>query len=115
MPTPIRRACTLALVAAATLMSGCIAVDKTMPPDHAGAHAPEPPRAQMVAFDSNPRRAEVWVDGNFVGTTPLRYPLEPGDHRVELRAPGYQSWARTLHVVAGSDSNVSVNLVATTE
>jgi hypothetical protein len=37
-----------------------------------------------LLVDSEPRRAEVFVDGSFVGFTPVNYGLRPGMHDVEI-------------------------------
>lgn len=60
-----------------------------------------------VAFEIEPQDAEIYVDGNYMGTTgeysatsrPL--PLPPGRHRIELRAQGYQSVSVDVDVVPG--------------
>lgn len=51
------------------------------------ADSPFKAHSTPVSIESRPDMAEVWVDGKFVGTTPLGYRLLPGDHKVELVRP----------------------------
>lgn len=47
-----------------------------------------------LTVESEPDGAEVWVDGKQVGTTPLRAPLAPGKHEIDVIKVG----RRTKHV-----------------
>ncbi|HYX67817.1 MAG TPA: PEGA domain-containing protein [Terriglobales bacterium] len=74
--------------------------------------APSPETAPAtVSVDSTPRGAEIYVDGDFVGSAPSMLKLAPGKHSIRLTAKGYADWTRELSVLAGS----SVNLAATLE
>jgi len=50
----------------------------------------------MLVVESEPEGAEVWVDGKQVGTTPLRVPVAPGQHEIDVIKQG----RRTKHVDA---------------
>jgi hypothetical protein len=63
-----------------------------------------------VMFHSKPDNAEVFVDGEFRGSTPVNLHLTAGAHKVELRLEGFQAWERELVVVAGDDTRVAVTL-----
>jgi hypothetical protein len=60
-----------------------------------------------LSFDMSPANAEVFVDGQDYGPvssfSPTSQPLSltPGRHRVELRAPGYETMMFDADVVAG--------------
>jgi len=60
-----------------------------------------------VSFEIAPATAQVFVDGSPVGTvgefTPTTRPLSltPGRHRIEIRAPGYQTMDFDADIVAG--------------
>jgi hypothetical protein len=63
-------------------------------------------RAQVGALtvEANVPDAEVVVDGKVVGKLPLPDPifLDPGSHRVEVKAPGYESSTRVAVMNAGT-------------
>ncbi len=59
-----------------------------------------PDRAR-VRLDATPNGAEVIIDGQPAGRTPLSTELKSGRHRLEVRAPGYQTWRTELEVAAG--------------
>jgi hypothetical protein len=60
-----------------------------------------------LSFQITPADAQIFVDGTPVGTTgqftPTSQPLgvPAGHHHVELRAPGYQTMAFDVDIVAG--------------
>lgn len=60
---------------------------------------------------SEPADGEVYVDGTFVGTTPLRnFRLSAGTHQVEVRRTGYSHWARQMLVQAGTPVTLRATL-----
>jgi serine/threonine protein kinase len=64
-----------------------------------------------LLVDSRPVGAEVSVDGRSIGVTPVTLDdLSPGDHRVVLRIPGFNLWATTAQVKAGSRTRVAASL-----
>jgi PKD repeat protein len=83
-------------------------------PATAGSPAtPDAPGVLSVASD--PPDAAVYVDGQFVGRTPLEVKaLPPGDHRVRLVKDGYLENGRVVNVASGKTGNVQVRLTART-
>jgi hypothetical protein len=66
-----------------------------------------------VAFTTNPAGADVYVDGTFVGTTPLtQLRLIVGSHAVEFRKAGFKTWSKPVGVLQGTGTEVSVELEA---
>lgn len=61
---------------------------------------------------SDPPGAEVLVDGEPAGTTPLELPIAAGEHSIVLRLPGHVDEQRRVVVEAGETSAVEVPLVA---
>ncbi|SRR5579875_3019 len=55
-----------------------------------------------VAISSNPRQAEIYVDGEFEGQTPAKLQLPSGLHHFEIKFAHQQKWERDLDVLAGS-------------
>jgi hypothetical protein len=62
--------------------------------------------------DSSPRGADVYVDGNYEGTSPVTVSaLSDGYHRVELHKAGYEVLIKTETVSGGRGSVVRYTLV----
>lgn len=58
----------------------------------------DPAAGTSVVIDSRPDHAEIRLNGKFIGTTPLSYPLPAGVHKIELARPQFESWYRELTV-----------------
>ena len=78
-------------------------------------------RFGTVSLGIAPYNAEIWVDGrrwsNGVGrgrgrgnNDRMALRLEPGRHRIEVRSPGYRTYARDLNVQTGATVTVNVTL-----
>lgn len=68
-------------------------------------------RTGQVSFESNPRGAEVYVDGRFVGTTPTgSIRLESGNYEARFRLSGYQDTYVSFDVRSGGSQTVSAQL-----
>ncbi|MBW1713269.1 MAG: caspase family protein, partial [Deltaproteobacteria bacterium] len=64
------------------------------------AQPPAKTTAQLVV-ESSPSGAEVHLDGRFKGATPLSIDsLPPGQHKIQIKKPGYEDWTETLKVAA---------------
>jgi hypothetical protein len=59
---------------------------------------------------SRPSGAEVIVDGQPVGRTPLSIEVSSGAHTVRLSLPGFNPWQTTVNVQPGSPMRVSGSL-----
>lgn len=65
-----------------------------------------------VVIDSNPRAVQVFIDGNYLGITPMNpIPLEPGIHQLRFIAPGLGETIVQVNVVPGETQNVFVDLL----
>jgi len=68
-------------------------------------------RTGTVSFDSNPRGANVYLDGNHVGSTPTgRMNVDAGNHTVRFSLPGYQDANVSFSLARGEDRQVSTSL-----
>ena len=64
-----------------------------------------------LAFRSAPQGARVFVNGAFVGSTPLvLHNLPVGSRAVRIEADGYQRWSASTQVVANQQTRVSATL-----
>jgi PEGA domain len=68
-------------------------------------------RVAFAQVDSNPKGAEIWVDGASTGqSTPSRIQLPPGLHILTLKLDGYQVAKRTVQVSEGSPVSINESL-----
>ena len=89
----------------AFLLAGCVSVK-----DSGTDVSSPPPVMTSVMFDANYRNAEIYVDGEFRGTTPVSLHLPAGTHKIEVLLGGFETWERELVVVAGNDTRVAAVL-----
>jgi hypothetical protein len=87
------------------------------PAARAGEPAPRPvpttpSDTASILIESTPMDAEVYIDGNFVGTTPYRVTRASAEkHLIEIKKPGYLNWSKELTIIEGSRTQFSANLV----
>jgi S1-C subfamily serine protease len=62
-----------------------------------------------VQFGSEPGGADIYVDGDFVGSTPSKISLAPGEHTIRIARNGYTVWERKMKIEP--DSAPSINAV----
>ncbi|MBW1787705.1 MAG: PEGA domain-containing protein [Deltaproteobacteria bacterium] len=63
------------------------------------------PAAGRLNVTSRPTGAWVFVDGGYVGATPLTIPLPAGAHQVQIRKPGFLPFEEKVRVRAGIERN----------
>jgi PEGA domain len=64
-----------------------------------------------LEISSKPDKADVEIDGRFVGQTPATLPLDGGEHEIKVTRGGYKPWTRTLEVLPGSRTSLEATLV----
>ena len=63
--------------------------------------AAAPPPAVVLRVTSDVDGAEVFIDRRYAGTTPFEsYEVEPGRHRINVSAPGYEGHAEDVEITA---------------
>lgn len=72
-----------------------------------------PDRTGIIAVETDPRDAEIWVNGEKRTTTPgaVRF-LETGRYAVEVRKEGYRTWQKTVSVIGGRVTHANPNPAA---
>lgn len=61
------------------------------------------PAWAVVDFRTTPAGAEVLVDGELVGTTPLAAEILQGQRDVTLKLSGHKAWQEEFDIIAGQD------------
>jgi hypothetical protein len=69
------------------------------------------PKTGTIDVSSTPRGAEVYLDNQFQGTTPVTITgVSPGTHTVELRLGGYEIWTTSGTMEGGGSATVQATL-----
>ncbi|MBD3275648.1 MAG: PEGA domain-containing protein, partial [Candidatus Marinimicrobia bacterium] len=63
-----------------------------------------------VVVNSSPSNAEVWVNGNRMGTTPFRQELDEGSYQVRVTEDGYMDFSRSVNVSESETVDLTANL-----
>ncbi len=72
----------------------------------------EPVHGRM-SVNSTPRGASIYLDGQFLGTTPYHNDEVPaGRYRLTLRSDGYETYTETLNIPEAREVSVSASLKA---
>jgi hypothetical protein len=66
--------------------------------------------ATKITVQSDPAGAEIYLDEQFVGSTPSILSVAPGKHAVRLHAGGRADWSRQLNIQPGSDITLAATL-----
>lgn len=65
-----------------------------------------------MAFDSQPQQAELYVDGTFVGKTPISTEILETGSTIRLELAGYKTYQEQVMVKAGtSDKHPQINMI----
>lgn len=65
--------------------------------------AKTPKISKVIAqITSEPDGAEIYVDGNFVGSTPSKISLSVGEHTIKVTRKGFTDWERKMNIEAES-------------
>jgi PEGA domain len=66
--------------------------------------------ATKITVQSDPPGAEIYLDEQFVGSTPSILSVAPGKHAFRLHAAGRADWSRQVNVLTGSDVTLAATL-----
>ncbi len=58
----------------------------------------------LVEISSKPSNRQVYIDGQYVGRTKLKYNLSPGSHEVRISAPSGPDFTGVLNIPSGARS-----------
>ncbi len=69
------------------------------------------PKFGYLMVYSTPTNAEVYVDGDYVGKTPLKgYKLSTGTHTIKLVRDGYEDYVKTVNINPGETTKIEATL-----
>lgn len=68
-----------------------------------------------LSVRGEPAGAEVFVNGESIGTLPLETAVEPGAHSVEVRADGYSAFSADVEIAQGASFQQNVSLEASSD
>lgn len=71
--------------------------------------------SEVLAVETTPAGAHVFVDGTFLGDTPTEVELIDGERTLRLVLPGYEEATRTVTAVAGTHDTLTLTLSAIPE
>jgi hypothetical protein len=63
-----------------------------------------------VRVHSDPDGADVFLDGNFVSSTPAILRLQPGTYKIAVKMSGYTDWEREVKILSGAEVNLNAKL-----
>lgn len=66
-------------------------------------------RKKVLYVKTVPQNVEVFIDGQFVGITPLKYFIRPGTHQIAMKKNGYMSFRDEIIIGAGSEKLLEYN------
>ena len=69
------------------------------------------PVAGVLRITSNVEKARIFVDGKFVGETPLEAEVAAGSHELKVTKGGYRDLVQKVELMAGQPQNVDLTLV----
>lgn len=52
----------------------------------------------LAVVDSRPSNADIWINGEYEGTTSDQFRLRVGEHQISIDTDGYRQWQRTFSV-----------------
>lgn len=65
-----------------------------------------------LTVTTEPPGAQVFLDGNFAGDTPLELELDEGQHSLRLKLFGFHDSVHEVEAVAGQDETIAMDLEA---
>ncbi|MDQ3035930.1 MAG: PEGA domain-containing protein [Myxococcota bacterium] len=71
--------------------------------------------SELLSVVTEPPGAHVYVDGNFMGETPVEFDLLEGAHSLRVTSRGFEETIREIEARAGRREEISIDLVALPE
>ncbi len=68
---------------------------------------PPPPRVGTISLTSNPLGCSIFIDGEFVGKSPIKLKRNPGTYTIVFELEGYESHTKSVKVTAGKTTKIT--------
>ena len=75
------------------------------------ANRTEEQNANSIFITSEPIGAKAYIEGNFVGNTPIKIPIEAASVNIRVSLNGYSVWEQTVIINKESQNIVKASLV----
>jgi hypothetical protein len=75
-----------------------------------GTAAPAQQSPSSVSVESTPSGADITLDGKYVGSTPSKLAILPGEHTILIQEQGYAPWQKAITITSGEQINVNASL-----
>lgn len=74
--------------------------------------APTSPNEALatLTLTATPETADIYVDSQFKGNSPMTLKLQPGKHTIQVKASGYKDWSRDITTDAGGEAHLTAAL-----
>jgi len=67
-------------------------------------------RKTMLNITTTPPRAQIFLDGSFIGVSPIQVEVQPGQHTVLATMPGYSAAQQSFTVAPGETKTINLVL-----
>lgn len=64
----------------------------------------------IVQITSEPAGAEIYIDDKFVGSTPSKLNISPGEHKIRISRTGFKDWERSILIETESEPSFNAIL-----
>jgi hypothetical protein len=85
-----------------------VAAAAAPPPEAAPASTPD--TLAKISVTSSPDGADIYADGDYVGSAPAILKLSPGKHSVKVTMAGFKDWERDITTERGSEAHLTATL-----
>ena len=71
---------------------------------------PIEPKLATIYIESEPNDADIFINGEYKGITPLKLELKEGTYTIKIKKDGYKEYTKKITLKAGDSKEISINL-----
>jgi hypothetical protein len=80
--------------------------------DNSNPHSTEQNTQTITIYiESEPSDANVFINGEYKGITPLKLSLKEGTYTIKIKKDGYKEYTKKITLKAGESREISINLI----